>query len=144
MRLGLQRRKVNTSKVWRRRGKRKGLLVFLLLLVLSFGLVIFIYSKSLGGAEMLVSPLAANNQNIKNTLEKLLSESEIEFVNVVFRSPSSYMVKLQEDGEAILSLHKDFRKQITSLQALLKQLTIEGKRLIRIDFTFDKPVIEIQ
>lgn len=54
------------------------------------------------------------------------------------------MVKLKEDGEAILSINKDLKNQIDSLQAVLKQLTIEGKRVVRIDFRFERPTIELR
>lgn len=107
-------------------------------------LALMLYSQFWAKKQLFISPISSNSENLIKTLERLLLTSDIEFSSVTFRSPSSYMVKLKEDGEVILSLEKDFKKQIASLQAVLKQLTIKGKRLIRIDFRFDKPVIEIQ
>src|SRR3989344_5317327 len=112
-----------------RNGKKKGFVIILVLIV-------FLLSSAL--------PLSSSNQNAAKTLEKLLLDSEIEFSSVVLRNPSSYMVKLKEDGEAILSINKDLKNQIDSLQAVLKQLTIEGKRVVRIDFRFERPTIELR
>lgn len=124
-------------------GKKKILVVFFVLALLLSAFAFIFYSQLWTKQTLLLSPIASNNQSVTKTLENLLSDSDIEFSSVTFRSPSSYLVKLKEDGEAILSLDKDFRDQITSLQAVLKQLTIEGKRVIKIDFRFDKPVITL-
>lgn len=127
-----------------KRGKKRVLAIFIIFALFSSILVVILYSSFLTKTQTFISPLALDNQNIAKTLEKLLFDSEIEFSSVTFRSPSSYLVKFKEDGEAIFSLEKDFKKQIASLQAVLKQLTIEGKRISRIDFRFDKPVITIR
>lgn len=124
-------------------GKKRGIIFIVIALLLTTS-AFLLYSMFWKETQTFISPIASGNKNVSKTLEKLLLSSEIEFSSVTFRSPSSYLVKLKEDGEAILSLDKDFKEQITSLQAVMKQLTIEGKRVIRIDFRFDKPVIELQ
>ena len=124
-------------------GKKKALITLLVFVLFLSVLTIILYSRFWAKTQTFISPIALSSQNVTKTLGELLLDSEIEFSFVTFRSPSSYLVKLKEDGEAILSLEKDFKKQIASLQAVLKQLTIEGKRLIRIDFRFEKPVITL-
>ena len=57
-------------------------------------------------------------------------------------SDGSFAVTLQDGGEVILSSKKDIGSQLTSLQLVLSRLTIEGKKLKRLDFRFDNPVVE--
>jgi predicted PurR-regulated permease PerM len=125
-------------------GKKKRLAIFVLVALLSAILAIFLYSTYWAKKPLFISPIASNSQKLTKKLEKLLLDSGIDFSSITSQFNSSYMVRLKEDGEAILSLEKDFKKQIASLQAVLKQLTIEGKRLTSIDFRFDKPVITIR
>lgn len=125
-------------------GKKKVLIAFLFFILLSSTLAGFFYFQFWAKKPLFISPLASDIQKKAFGLEKLLTDSDIEFSSVVFRSPSTYLVKLKEDGEAILSVNKDFKEQIASLQAVIKQLTIEGKRFVKIDFRFDKTVIELQ
>ncbi|EKD64876.1 MAG: hypothetical protein ACD_50C00275G0006 [uncultured bacterium] len=127
-----------------RNGKKKGFVIILVLIVFLLSSALLLYSRFWKETSAFISPLASSNQNAAKTLEKLLLDSEIEFSSVVLRNPSSYMVKLKEDGEAILSINKDLKNQIDSLQAVLKQLTIEGKRVVRIDFRFERPTIELR
>lgn len=124
-------------------GKKRGLVIFVAFALFSSILAIILYSNFWAKKPLFISPIASNSQNLTKKLEKLLLDYGIEFSSITSQFNSSYMVKLKEDGEAVLSLEKDFKKQIASLQAALKQLTIEGKRLIRIDFRFDKPIITI-
>lgn len=122
-------------------GKKKGLIIFVIFALFLSILAVILYSTYWIKKPLFISPIGLNSQNLTKKLEKLLLDSGIEFSSIASQFNSSYMVRLKEDGEAILSLHKDFKKQIASLQAVLKQLTIEGKRVIRIDFRFDKPVV---
>jgi len=122
-------------------GKKKGLIIFVIFALFLSILAVILYSTYWIKKPLFISPIGSNSQNLTKKLEKLLLDSGIEFSSIASQFNSSYMVRLKEDGEAILSLHKDFKKQIASLQAVLKQLTIEGKRVIRIDFRFDKPVV---
>lgn len=127
-----------------KQGKKKGLVIFFVFVLFSSTLAGFLYFQFWANKPLFISPLASDIQKKAFSLEKLLTDSDIEFSSVVFRSPSTYLVKLKEDGEAILSVNKDFKEQIASLQAVIKQLTIEGKRFVKIDFRFDKPVIQIR
>lgn len=124
-------------------GKKKVLVGFIFIALFFSALAGFLYFQFWANKPLFISPLASDIQKKAFSLEKLLTDSDIEFSSVVFRSPSTYMVKLKEDGEAILSVNKDFKEQIASLQAVIKQLTIEGKRFVKIDFRFEKTVIEL-
>jgi len=109
---------------------------FLFLLVLSI-----IFYPSLFKKKTLITPVVKNSKTEELTLSKLLVSNDIEFVAIDLAS-DYFNVKLK-DGETIyISLKKDVQAQISSLQVILKQLTISGKRFNLIDFRFDKPVIK--
>jgi hypothetical protein len=88
---------------------------------------------------LFISPLGKTNIDL-NQVRKTLKNNKIPFVNVVL-SDYSYLVSLQNNGQIILSQNKDIVKQITSLQRILNQLTIEGKSFKSIDFRFAEPII---
>jgi len=50
-------------------------------------------------------------------------------------------VELRDGGELILSSKKDLENQLSSLQLILSRLTIEGKKLKKLDFRYDNPVV---
>lgn len=88
----------------------------------------------------LISPLGKNKISQELSIEKKLAVYEIPFLSLR-ASESSYLIFLKENERIILSQNKDLDLQISSLQAILKQLTIEGKKFKEIDFRFEKPVI---
>ncbi|MDE2025953.1 MAG: hypothetical protein KGJ07_05645, partial [Patescibacteria group bacterium] len=62
-------------------------------------------------------------------------------VSVTIASDSALLVTLDSGEQIIFSQKKDLSEQITSLQLIKRELTIEGKRLNRVDFRFDNPII---
>lgn len=75
-----------------------------------------------------------------SNIEKLLKESNILFSTVVF-SDSSYIINIPNSGQVKFSSQKDIEGQISSLQRILRELTIEGRPFKKIDFRFDEPII---
>lgn len=122
-----------------RRPLRKKLLayVFLLILfiVLGFCINLFFISKN----SQFISPLGKNNLDSIN-LEKILREKGILFSTVII-SGSSYTINIPNNGQVKFSQEKDIAKQVSSLQRILKELTIEGKPFKSIDFRFNEPII---
>lgn len=49
---------------------------------------------------------------------------------------------LKTGPEVLLSLDRDLKKQVDSLQLILERAKIEGKQIMLIDLRFDKPVIK--
>lgn len=88
-----------------------------------------------------ISPVATNNQVLSTKIEKLLLDAHIAYTFVSRGLDSSYVVELLGGGQIILSSQKNIQRQISSLQAMLKELTIKGIRFKSIDFRFDKPVV---
>jgi len=109
---------------------------FLFLLVLSIGFYPIGFEK-----KAIVTPIVKSAKTGELDLSKLLLDNNIEFMSIDLVS-DYFDVKLKDSGTVYISLKKDIVIQISSLQAVLKQLTIDGKRFNLIDFRFNKPVIK--
>lgn len=122
-----------------RRPLRKKLLAYVFLLILfillGFCINLFFISKN----SQFISPLGKNNLDSIN-LEKILREKDILFSTVTI-SGSSYAINIPNNGQVKFSQEKDIAKQVSSLQRILKELTIEGKPFKSIDFRFNEPII---
>ncbi len=107
----------------------------------SLGVVFyFLYIFTIGSRTAFISPLGRDSLG-KLELERTLHAFEIPFIQVSDASGSAFFVELTDSQKVTLSSRKDINLQISSLQLILKQLTIEGKRFKTLNFTFDKPII---
>ncbi len=131
------RRRINKRK----KNKLKFFFTALLFLVVVVYVVLFFYELSFLKTPTVISPLGKKNIYRAENIESLLYKEDIPFSSVQIASDSSILVNLAEDGQVIISSKKDIATQISSLQLMLKRLTIEGKRLKSLDFRFDKPII---
>ncbi len=111
----------------------------LLLTILSF--VVFLINLLLFAEKPLfISPIGENNTDAMK-IEKILKDKNILFSQVLVLSDSSYEVEILNNGRVNISAKKDINKQITSLQRILRELTIDGKTFKSIDFRFEEPII---
>jgi hypothetical protein len=83
----------------------------------------------------------SDEENYISNLEKILKENKITYTSVFKLQYTSYMIKLSNGSQVIISSQKDINKEISSLQFILKRLTMEGKEFTKLDLRFDKPVI---
>ena len=127
-------------RIIRSQSKKKRLLILVLLAIFLIALSILLFFPRLTKKALFISPVATNSSQDAKKIETLLLEADISFSSISFLD-YYYIVMLSDGGQVILSLKKDIEKQITSLQPILKQLTIEGKKFNRIDFLFDKPLV---
>lgn len=108
--------------------------------VFSIAYLFFYFNKPL-----FVSPIPKSTKVLPSAagkdLENLLRTSRISFVSISKTGDLSYTVNLEGGISVFISSKKDLDFQVSSLQAILKQLTIEGRQVKSIDFRFDKPVI---
>ena len=110
---------------------------------LTYWLWINIFSKT-----HYISPLASNILSINSVkqdkeimkIEDLLKEKQIDFVSVN-DSGKTYIISLKNGGEVVISQEKDLNTQISSLQFMLSRLTMEGRKIKRLDLQFDNPVV---
>jgi len=124
----------------RRRGKKKKILALVLLAIFLIALSVLLFSPRLTKKALFISPVTRNSNQDAKKIEKLLIDANISFSSISFLG-SYYIVALSDGGQVVLSLKKNIEKQIASLQPILKQLTIDGKKFNRIDFRFDKPLV---
>lgn len=86
----------------------------------------------------------ALNKNPSKELEMLLLKNKISLSSINQGPDYSYIVRFKDGEEVIFSSKKSLDPQVTSLQFMLSRLTIEGKRFVRLDLRFDKPVITLK
>lgn len=123
-------------------------LIFSLVLIISSLLIsykLFIQKKSI------VTPLpkvlsasqspAAPGVDPKQTIQQALYEAKQPYDTIKEIDPVTYEITIDGDEEVLVTSQKDIHEQISSLQAITSQLTMEGKRFSRLDVRYDKPVI---
>lgn len=76
-----------------------------------------------------------------NELTNLLKKNNLSIVSLSSYEKDSFVVKLKGGEEALLSSKKSLAVQVSSLHLILSRLTIEGKRVARVDLRFNNPVI---
>jgi len=97
------------------------------------------YSLSLKNVtpQELLKNITEDSKKIESNLKK----KNIPFSSIFSYGNDSFLVKLKNNEEIIFSKNKDISFQVSSLQLMLSRFTIEGKRIKRVDFRFDKPVV---
>lgn len=118
--------------------KRKFAAYILLLGILGL-CVFFLNTFFVSKKPLFISPIGKINTD-KSLIEKILKDNNILFSQVSL-SDYSYLINIPNNGQVRLSQNKDIVKQISSLQRILRELTIEGKPFKNIDFRFEKPII---
>lgn len=106
--------------------------------------IAYSYAKPLFGTTLFISPLPKDVKN--NTFQKSLAieinKVGLNYSSIVYSDDSSYVVTLKNGEMVIFSTGKSVVSQVSSLQLILKRLTIEGKSFKMLDLRFNKPVIK--
>ncbi|MEX2007839.1 MAG: hypothetical protein WD992_03635 [Candidatus Levyibacteriota bacterium] len=116
----------------------------ILFVILGISLILmtaFVYISPFVFKKSILSPLPKNFTGQNQDIESLLRKEKINFSDISIATDSSYLVYLEDGGQAIISHKKNLSEQVRSLQIVLSRLTIEGKRFKSLDFRFEKPVI---
>jgi hypothetical protein len=117
----------------------------LLILLICFSLLIvaaeYLYLNFSFGRTTFISPIGKVGKSKVAALESILDKKNIAFTLANINSDGSFTVELRDGGELILSAKKDLDNQLSSLQLILSRLTIEGKKLKKLDFRYDNPVV---
>lgn len=119
------------------------------LFFLTSGILFGWYFIQKGQKKTFVSPIvttitkkqAAVSPNATPAIEDLLKRNNFIPISIATASDAAIFVTLDNGEHIIFSENKDINEQITSLQLIQRQLTIEGKRVNQIDFRFDNPVL---
>ncbi len=114
---------------------------YFLYLVFLGSLVFYYYSFTFFKHEVFISPLSKGNSISNNDIEGKLKDAGIPISEIKSNSDSSYEVTYL-GGKITISSKKNIDTQISSLQRILRELTIKGKGFKTIDFRFEKPIVE--
>jgi len=118
---------------------------FVLLLVSSLGAGIYLYITNF----KVISPLPAqlgswlptsSSDQSEKDLTSLLRSRNIMYTAIA-RNADEFVITLNPKQQVILTREKNFAEQISSLQVILQQLTMEGREFRTLDLRFDKPVV---
>jgi len=118
--------------------KKKIKIYIILVAVLGLAMLLLNFSVTFKNS-LFVSPIGKVNTN-GALVEKLLKDNKIRF-SAIIRQSNYYSVNIQDNGQVKISQDKNIVEQITSLQRILRELTIEGKPFKSIDFRFSEPII---
>lgn len=127
---------------------RIGLFIFATSLFLAtFALCVIFFAFFIMSHFRLISPLTKNMQRISDDgsvdiVKNLCQADHIPCISVSNLSDGSVQIILDSGAVVILSVKKDFKNQLASLQQALSQLTIKGKQFKKLDFRFANSVIE--
>jgi len=135
-------RKVVTKKDKKRAIRNKSLLI-----IISIGLMLLliplVYLSFFNKEPLFISPLSKNQNSNISQLESMLSEKNIKYSDVSTSKDLSFLIILEDGNEVIVDPNKDIEQQLSSLQLIISQLTIEGKTFKKLDFRFEKPFIKL-
>ncbi|MCL5970032.1 MAG: hypothetical protein M1450_00820 [Patescibacteria group bacterium] len=110
-------------------------------IVLTRSLYLLPIPSSLSLKDITPQEILRNINRDSKEIESNLQKKNIPFSSVFSYGNDSFLVKLKNNEEIILSKNKDISFQVSSLQLMISRFTIEGKRIKRVDFRFDKPVV---
>jgi len=133
--------KTTVTKKQRKKVKQKKISVFLIVLGLSLIASSLFYFAFLEKKTLYLNPLSKDQTSKNSQVERLLKEKEIPFESVTTSKDLSYVIKINSESEVIIDSKKEIEQQVSSLQLITSQLTIEGKAFKRIDFRYQKPII---
>ena len=120
--------------------RKAAIFIFVSSIIILVCLSILFIPRFLFEKPVVISPVVKSANTYNPNIERLLTDANIQYSFVNLAS-DYYDIELKDSGKVYLSSKKNIGIQISSLTAILKQLTINGKRFNLIDFRFDKPVI---
>ena len=134
----LQKRRLKKE---RSKYRIKTLLILFISLLLIIVATEYLYFNFSFGRITFISPIGKVGKSQVASLENALDKKNISFSLANINSDGSFTVELRDGGKIILSSKKDLNNQLSSLQLILSRLTIEGKKLKKLDFRYDNPVV---
>jgi len=142
--------KSRRSKPSFKKKKVVGFVLFSLIIpIFLIGIYTFVMWKSSGE---FVSPIPTvlrvkvlgnfiQQKPVELEIEQFLKNNRIEYKDINKIADHYYKVAFKDGEEILFTDKKSVSTQVSSLQLILKRLTIDGKQFKRLDFRYDKPVI---
>lgn len=137
-----------TSFIKKKKNRKLFWLFFLIVFSISFLFLFVIYINFFYNGQI-ISPIPKitvnqkNNKETTNKLQEALTKNKIEF-DLLSRTDQFLVIRLKDGAEIIFSNSKNTNEQISSLQLMLSRFTIEGKRIEKLDFRYDNPVVSFR
>lgn len=88
-----------------------------------------------------VKGLLVKEDDQLDKLREQLNRNQIAYATIKRDQGTSFLVTLKQKEEVVFTSDRDLVTQVSSLQVILSRLTMESKRVKRVDLRFDKPVI---
>lgn len=81
-----------------------------------------------------------NTYALQKAVEDQLQKHSLAFSSISINE-NTITIHLSEEIDVLIAANKDIGQQIDSLQVTLDNLTIEDKRISRVDMRFERPVV---
>ena len=91
-------------------------------------------------SQIIVSAVETSEESAVDTITAQFTKEEME-ISSIKKQDHLYFVLLTSGEEIVISSQKDIDSQISSLHFIIKRLTMEGRRIKKLDMSFDKPVV---
>lgn len=147
-----KRRKKSEIRPFVKEKKDKKIKKILLWLFLGFLVILSISILLYGIRYLLVKTLFSNSSNIltpqsitgreDENIEKLLSGSGLTVSDFKNSTSSSTITFTANESKVFLDREKNLKGQIETLKAILRQLSIDGKRATVVDLRYNKPIVK--
>lgn len=111
--------------------------IFVCAIVFAF----FLYSSARLISPLVHLPGSMSSDNAIALIKDACHSANLVCSQVIALPDGSVQITLDSGIVAILSIQKDLKKQLASLQQVASQLTIKGKQLKRVDFRFARVVV---
>ncbi len=130
-------------KIKKKRRNKKIVLYFIyiiFLILLGVGIFLINFYKK----PILLSPLGNSQKFDISAVEKKLHQHKVAYSKIEMTHDAFLQITLRSGGTVLLDKKKDIDSQISSLQRLISSLTIKGRNYKKIDFRFEKIVVEYE
>jgi uncharacterized protein (DUF952 family) len=94
-------------------------------------------------SHILGTSIEKNPNTVIIEAKQQLTKHAISFSSVSF-SGNDVSIQLSDGSQVLLAADKNISQQIDSLQVTIDNLTIEDKRILRVDMRFARPVVTFQ
>lgn len=140
----LRKKKVEKKSIKRIQKRRTRALIQRVILTGFLSLLAIISAFFLAHKESVLSPQPVLSMSTVSDPQGLIQhalEKQRLTPKSIVRKDGAIIVTLEENQEIIMAENGDIERELASLQLITRQLTMEGKRFVRVDLRFDKPVI---
>lgn len=119
-----------------------------LVIAIIFGISVLLY----GIRHLLIITIFSNSTTIltpqssstvgKEDVDQVLRKSGIDYKDLVISTSSATITFQTNNSQIFLSKEKSVEEQIKTVQAILRRLSLDGKRATVVDLRYNKPIVK--